>query len=1241
MTFRWKSRMWCLTLSVLVVLLAANSAFGADEKTEDFGTEAFGLGLDRMDPALYRSRLREMPRESFHRGHFDWRDQGKVTPAENQGMCGGCWAFAINGAIESQMLIEYGLELDLSDQFLLACSAEGAGCCGGSIDFFSFYYDVEPRYEADQPFMEYWVACSSLTCPDECTSYPCDTSGPTVGTTLVNDSLFTVDVTDFNAITNAVFAHGPLALSYAVHQDFRTYWSQPAGSGSWPDGVYTNLTEDYRGGHGVLVIGYDTDAEYLICKNSWGESAGPFGDGTFKFSFAGHESADVLWGLALAELQSSPHTPTPTPTLTPTPTPPPNDDCSSVEIYNVGQCVCDLIDGASNRFDCSWQSYHSGEDRVYRIMNFSPGSIYHFRAETEFDADWAISTYCATDDADILCDTWFGDNIEVSCRGAWTPEYQGELDFELLAEEPYYYIWVDSYRAGSYGEYCFEVECIATATPTPLPTTIYVPDNYATINEAITGARQYDTIVLRDGIYTGSSNTNLNFQGKNLVLKSENGSENTIIDGENTYRGIVFNSGETNDSAVQGITFRNCSATAGAAITCTSASPIIANCRFISNSASGSGGALSLYNADMWIGGCEFWYNTAGDDGGAAFSEEGSPYFVNCLFKSNFATDLGGALAFDRNGSPYLRNITTYTNSTDNEAGGIVAMWNVDLSIQNSILWYDDPGELMEINGSITVSFSDIYEGWPGSSNINISPEFITGPQGDYYLDQLNSPCVDGGARPASMIYYYTEPGTTVSLDTLTTSTVLTQDTGMADMGYHYQTSIPPTAVPTWTPSPTPTATFTPSPTSTPTNTPVPITPEPTNTPASGIINVPGDFGTIQAAVNAALPGATVVVADGTWTGVGNREINVSKSITIRSNGDPEACVIDCQAQGNAFRIHDSQAVGAVIDGFTITNGLADYYGGAFEINDTTVTVSNCIVMANSASEGAGFTVFNSTVTMMGCQVLNNACVAESYERGSGLLGLNADVTIDNCLFAGNSAKIGGAITISNTVSRLTMRNSTIANNTYDDYGVSGVWLDNMGDSTIENCIVYGNEGTQVEFTDVTVTISHSMIEGTTIWPGTGNINMDPLFVAGPGGNYYLFDEAAAQSPCIDTGSQASTLVCYDAMAHVCLDERTTHIHGLQDDGTVDMGFHYLPVAQPTFTPPPTPTTACVRDGDVDFNGTVTAGDAQLVFNFVLGIATPTTEQTCASDCNGDGSITAADSQQIFFSVLGMGSCVD
>lgn len=67
---------------------------------------------------------------------------------------------------------------------------------------------------------------------------------------------------------------------------------------------------------------------------------------------------------------------------------------------------------------------------------------------------------------------------------------------------------------------------------------------------------------------------------------------------------------------------------------------------------------------------------------------------------------------------------------------------------------------------------------------------------------------------------------------------------------------------------------------------------------------------------------------------------------------------------------------------------------------------------------------------------------------------------------------------------------------------------------------------------------------------------------------------------------------------------------------------------------------SCIKDGDINVDGVISAGDAQFAFFIALEMVTPTEDEACAADCNGDGNVTAADAQAIFNAGLGLGVCV-
>ncbi len=76
---------------------------------------------------------------------------------------------------------------------------------------------------------------------------------------------------------------------------------------------------------------------------------------------------------------------------------------------------------------------------------------------------------------------------------------------------------------------------------------IHVPGDYLTIQKAIDAAPAGSVILVAPGTYTGPLNTNLDFGGKALELRSTGGPEVTIIDCEFAFghRGLRFHSGET------------------------------------------------------------------------------------------------------------------------------------------------------------------------------------------------------------------------------------------------------------------------------------------------------------------------------------------------------------------------------------------------------------------------------------------------------------------------------------------------------------------------------------------------------------------------------------------------------------------------------------------------------------------------------------------------------------------------
>ncbi|MDI6736614.1 MAG: hypothetical protein QME42_10580 [bacterium] len=92
-------------------------------------------------------------------------------------------------------------------------------------------------------------------------------------------------------------------------------------------------------------------------------------------------------------------------------------------------------------------------------------------------------------------------------------------------------------------------------------------------------------------------------------------------------------------------------------------------------------------------------------------------------------------------------------------------------------------------------------------------------------------------------------------------------------------------------------------------------------------LNVPGSYTTIQAAINAATTGDTVLVNNGTY--IENINFN-GKAITVQSINGTTSTIIDGNASGSVVVFGSGEGINSVLTGFTITNGSDTLVGGIF-----------------------------------------------------------------------------------------------------------------------------------------------------------------------------------------------------------------------------------------------------------------------------------------------------------------------
>ncbi len=159
--------------------------------------------------------------------------------------------------------------------------------------------------------------------------------------------------------------------------------------------------------------------------------------------------------------------------------------------------------------------------------------------------------------------------------------------------------------------------------------TIHVPKEQFTIQSGIDAAKDGDTVLVAAGIYKGNGNVNIDFKGKQIIVKSESGPKKTIISGSYTpnTRGFSFTNKETNDAILEGFSIRNGVHTNGGGIYIHNSSPTIKNCfvewnRVVRDgNGTGNGGGIYAKNSDVVLMGCTISNNRAPYYGGGIFFE--------------------------------------------------------------------------------------------------------------------------------------------------------------------------------------------------------------------------------------------------------------------------------------------------------------------------------------------------------------------------------------------------------------------------------------------------------------------------------------------------------------------------------------------------------------------------------------------------------------------------------------------
>jgi len=259
-------------------------------------------------------------------------------------------------------------------------------------------------------------------------------------------------------------------------------------------------------------------------------------------------------------------------------------------------------------------------------------------------------------------------------------------------------------------------------------------------------------------------------------------------------------------------------------------------------------------------------------------------------------------------------------------------------------------------------------------------------------------------------------------------------------------------------------------------------------------INIPGDYSTIQAGIDAASNGDTVLVQPDTY--VENIDYN-GKSIVVGSlfmtTSDTSyiaSTIIDGNQNGSVVSFQNSEDSTSVLSGFTITNGSGTSLG--------------------SSTYGGGVYCWYTSPSLNNLTVMN--CSASS--SGGGIICFYSNSNLENVTIANNSAADGGGIYCG--YSSPSLKNVTITGNSASSYG-GGIYC-SSSDPTLVNCIIWNDSPQEIFVLSGTTTVTYSDIQGG--WTGIGNIDANPLFCNPNSGDFTLSED----SPCVGTGEGGANM---------------------------------------------------------------------------------------------------------------------
>ena len=282
--------------------------------------------------------------------------------------------------------------------------------------------------------------------------------------------------------------------------------------------------------------------------------------------------------------------------------------------------------------------------------------------------------------------------------------------------------------------------------------TIQVPAQQATIQAAINGAVNGDTITVAPGTY----HENLDFKGKAIKLIGTNGAGSTIIDGGTSNYVITFQTSETTASVVSGFTIQNGVGSFANSVYALGSSPTLEDNVFLGSAGVSIYGFSSsmVLQRNLFAG----WTCPGGPEIAiVAFVNSSSPSIKDNVFANNHCPALD--MTLPTGNAPDVANNTIVNNDVGIQVDARV---NASLQLYRNNLIYGNgvgfmvnngqPGNYATLQNNLVYGNTTNYQGFPDptGTNGNISADPMLGGLSvpDYHPD-AGSPAIDAGLNAA------------------------------------------------------------------------------------------------------------------------------------------------------------------------------------------------------------------------------------------------------------------------------------------------------------------------------------------------------------------------------------------------------------------------------------------------------------------------------------------------------------